>query len=1009
MNKKGKKSKMPQNHLLIRNPCKNIVRTQNRLLTSFFILAAILSFFLLSGGCNKENDTQVAERYFQSGLKALEAEKPDDAVIQFKNAVQKNPKHAKAHLELGKIYAQQSDTAAKIKMAAMQFSEAIKSNRDLNEARKELAVLCFRNQSYKIAIPLCQELMERDAADAEVLLILGNSLAYVGNLSEAADMLQKAVDMAPDNPRAKISLALALFADNQPEKSRKMMEAGAASAPEDITAQLFLAQLYSKLKLFTEAEATFKSIIGQFPGKTAPYHLFARFYWSQKRLDDLELFFKRLINQFPDKAEPYRILSHNYFMRKQFEMAEAVLSQAVNDQKIKAMSLYSDMARQYHRRKQFDKALLTYVKATEQFPDSRENYAILAEYYVYLKQFENARATFATIYSKWPDHIQSSTYAQSRMAEILFDEAKDGEALKITDEILEKNPQNPRVRLLRGKIRMKAGEHNQAREDFAIVRDEVSDWSLGDFYYGLTLMEEKNYKTAENEIGLALAKNANSWKIRQTMAEIYLRNAKPDQALDEINMVLSMQAAQKDAKNSRKLKPSVRDQLHNENLRARTLRAAIYVGLKKFKEAASDYEIVLQAKPDSPLMQFRLAEIYYALGKTDKALEGFEAVKTSYPDPLKPFENIIKIYKDKKEYSKALALCDSEMKKHPGNLQIGQLKALLLVKLKKYDASLELLKTLSRQNPQSDRPFIAMAAIYKIKKDDSAALNMFEKAIAIKPENEAAYMHKASIYKKQGKTDEAIATYEALLKAVKTYPPAENDLAYLYAKSDRNLDRARNLALRAHKKKPDEPAIADTVGYVYLKLKSPVQSAKYLRQAINGNPKHPYFHYHWGMLQQQKKKYRLAKQAYNQAITLGVGPDAVEDIKKRIHELDAPFKAWPDAKFKILKALEEKRLDQAMSAAQKNYEQMPDNPDVADVLGWLYLKKGSVIQAKPVLRRAINGDPENPLYHFHLGAAFYEQRDFNEARKELQLALDLGLNEDDALTSRKLLNVMGIH
>ncbi|MDM8543859.1 tetratricopeptide repeat protein [Desulfococcaceae bacterium HSG9] len=977
------------------------------LLTLVFILA----FFLLCGGCDKETNTQAAERYFQAGLKSLEAEKPDDAVIQFKNAVQKNPKHAKAHLQLGKIYAQQSDTAAKIKMAARQFSEAIKSDIDLNEARKELAVLCFRNKSYKIAIPLCQELIERKADDAEVLLILGNSLAYVGKLIEAVDILQKAVNKAPDNPRAKISLALALFADNQPENARKMMESGAASVPEDVTAQLFLAQLYSKLKLFTEAETKFKLIINRFPDTIAPYHLLARFYWSQRQANDLEIFFKHLIKQFPDRAEPYRILSHNYFMRRQFDEAEAVLAQAVNDQKIKTINLYSDMARQYHQRKQFNKALQSYITAAEQFPDTRKNWAILAEYYVYLKQFEKARATLAKLYAKWPDNPQSGIYAQSRTAEIFFDEGKDEEALKITDEILAKNPQNPKVHLLQGKIRMKAGKHRQAREDFAIVREQAPDWSIGNFYHGLTLMEEKDYKTAENDIAQALAKNSNSWKIRQTIAEIYLRNNKPEQALDEINMVLAMQAeaAQKGDKNSRKLKPSIREQLNDENLRARMLRAAIYVGLKKFEAAASDYEIVLQAKPESPRTQFRLAEIYYALGKADKAIKGFEAVKTSYPDPIKPFEKIIKIYKDKKEYSKALALCDAGMQKYPGNLQIGLLKALLLVKLKKYDASLKLLETLSNQNLQSDRPFMAMAAIYKIKKDVAASMDMFQKAIVINPENKAAYMHKASIYKKQGETDKAIATYEALLKAVKTYPPAENDLAYLYAEADRNLDRALHLALRAKKKVPNAPEIADTVGYVYLKRNSAVQASKYLREAMDGNPDHPYVHYHWGMLQQQEKKYHLAKEAYNKALALGVGPDTIEDIKKRIDELEAPLKAWPDVKRKILKALEDKKLDEAMAAAQKNYKQMPAHPDVADVLGWIYLKKGSVIQAKSVLRKAIDGDPQNPLYHFHIGAAFYEQRDFHEARKALQLALDLGLNEDDALTSRKLLNVMGIY
>ncbi len=996
---------MLQNLLLIRKSCERKVRKRIRLPAIFFVLA----FFILISGCHKENDALVAEKYYQAGLKALEAKKPDDAVIQFKKAVQKNPRHSKAHLGLGQLYAQ-ANTAEKIKMAAMQFSQAIQSDQDLNEARKALAVLCFRNKSYKIAIPLCQELIERKAEDAEVLLILGNSLAYIGNLTEAADILQKAVDSAPDNSRAKISLALALFANNFPERARKMMEAGAALAPEDMTAQLYLAQQYNKLKLFTKAEATFKSIIDRFPDKTAPYHLLARFYRSQKRLKDSELFFKRLISLYPDKAEPYRILSHNYFIHKQFDQAEAVLAQAINTQKIKNINLYFDMARQYHQRKQFDKSLLTYVKAVEQFPDVRKNRVILAEYYVYLKQFEKARVTYAEIHSKWPDF----TYAQSRTAEILFDEAKDEQALKITDDILAQNPlmrKNPKVRLLRGKIQMKAGKHRLAREDFSIVREQAPGSPLGDFYYGLTLMLENDYKTAENEIAQALAKNLGSWKIRLTMAEIYLRNAKPEQALDEIDIVLSMQATtlQDDENGSRKLKSSVREQLHNENLRALTLRAAIYVQMKKFKEAASDYETVLQSKPDLPLLQFRLAEIYYVLGKLDKALEGFEAVKNSYPVPLKLFQKIVKIYKDKKEYKKALALCDAELKNNPGNLEIGQFKALLLVKQKQYDASLKLLKTLSKQNPKSDRPFMAMAAIFKIKKEDTVALDMFQKAIVINPENRAAYIQIASIYKNQGETDKAIATYQALLKRVKTYPPAENDLAYLYAKANRNLDHALNLALSARKKVPDAPEIADTLGYIYLQRNSLVQSARYLREAMNGNPENPYFHYHWGMLLELEKQYDRAREAYKKAIALGLGPDETEDIKNRIIVLEAPLKAWPDTKHNILKALEEKRLDEAIAAAEKNYKLMPGNSDVADVLGWVYLKKGTIIQAKPLLRKAIDGDPLNPLYHFHLGAAFYEQRDFNQARKALQLALDLGLNEDDALTSRKLLNVMGIH
>lgn len=967
--------------------------------------ALILIVFIISVGCSSPNDAEVAEDYYQAGLKALETKTPDDAVILFKKAIQKNPKHAKAYFQLGRIYAR-SKTSEQIKMAAMQFSQAIQSDQDFNEARKALAKLCFDYQNYKIAIPLCQELIERKAEDVEVLLILGKSLANIGNMAEAVNMLQKAVEMAPKNHHAKIGLALALFGAQQPEKALAMMQAGAAQAPDDMTAQLYLARLYHKVKQFSQAESTYQAIINQFPDQAQPYHHLANFYWSQAKWDALESIFRQLIRQYPDNPTPYRILSHNHYKRRQFEDAENVIIQAIRGKKIKNVHLYYDLARQYHHRQLFDQTLQTYQAAVKNFSDRRQCWVVLAEYHVFLKQFEKARAIFAQIYAKWPDFV----YAQSRRAEIYFDQAQDENALEITNQILNEYPQNSKIRLLRGKIKMKAGEYDQAREDFQAVRSQETKSALGDYYYALTLMAEKDFQAAEIEIEQALAKNANSWKIRQTMAEVYFKNAKYDRALDEINIVLDMQSRtlhEKSAK-TRNLSTGMRERITQANLRALALRAAIYIKLKRFEEATLDYETIIHARPDSPRLQFHLAKLYEIMGETDQALKHFMAIKSSYPQPLKPLQEIIKIYNDRKAYQKALALCDEALQKHPGNLEMGQLKALLLVKQKKYDASLELLQTLIRQHPQSDRPLIAMAAIHIIQKDETAALDMFEKAIKINPKNKTTYMRLASLHKQRGETDGAIAAYEALLDAVGSYPAAENDLAYLYAQSNRNLDRALKLALNARKKMPRRPEIADTVGYIYLQHDSPVQAAKYLREALDSNLENPYIYYHWGMLQQQEKNYDSAQEAFKKALALGLGPDESKDVNKRMAVLQAPFKAWPETKRQILKALDEQRLDVAIAAAEKSHQLMPNHPDVADILGWVYLKKGAIVLAKQALRLAIEKAPRNPLYHFHLGAAFYEEGNYTDARSALKLALDLGLKGTEALTSRKLLNVMNV-
>ncbi len=990
---------MPSNLILNSHPSipRNLISLPAR--------ALILVIFIISMGCGSPNDAEVAEEYYQAGLKALETKTLDDAVILFKKAIQRQPKHAQAYFQLGRIYAR-SDTPEKIKMAAVQFSQAIQADPDFNEARKALAKLCFDYHNYKIAIPLCQELIERKAEDVEVLLILGKSLANIGNMDEAVNILPQAVDLAPKNHHAKIGLALALFGDQQPEKALAMMQAAAAQAPDDMIAQLYLARLYHKMKQFTQAESTYQAIIKQFPDQAPPYHYLANFYWSQEKLDDLESVFKKLIRQYPDNPTPYRILSYNYYKRQQFEAAENVINQAIRTKKIKNVHLYYDLARQYHHRHLYDKALQTYQAALKNFPDRRQCWIVLAEYHVFQKQFEKARAVFAQIYTKWPDFI----YAQSRRAEIYFDQAQDENALEITNQILTEYPQNAKIRLLRGKIKMKAGEYDQAREDFQAVRSQETTSPLGDYYYALTLMAEEDFQTAEIEIEQALAKNANSWKIRQTMAEVYFKNAKYERALDEINFVLDMQSRRLREKNAkaRNLSTGMRELITQANLRAFALRAAIYIKLKRFEEAALDYETIIHARPDSPRLQFHLAKLYEIRGETDQALKHFMAIKSSYPQPLQPLQEIIKIYNDRKAYQKALVLCDEALQKHPGNLEMGQLKALLLVKQKKYDASLKLLKTLIRQHPQSDRPLIAMAAIHIIQKDETAALDMFQKAIKINPKNKTTYMRLASLHKQRGETDQAIAAYEALLDAVGSYPPAENDLAYLYAQSNRNLDRALKLALNARKKMPRRPEIADTVGYIYLQRNSPVQAAKYLREALDSNLENPYIYYHWGLLQQQEKNYDSAQEAFQKALALGLGPDERTDVHKRMAALQAPFKAWPETKRKILKALDEQRLDDAIAAAEKSHQLMPNHADVADILGWVYLNKGTIVRATQALRQAIEKAPRNPLYHFHLGAAFYEEGHYSEARNALKRALDLGLKGNEALTSRKLLNVMNI-
>lgn len=56
------------------------------------ILFLILPCLLLYIGCSsEEGDKKKAEKFYQLGLKAAEDQKVEEAIIQFKNAIQKKP------------------------------------------------------------------------------------------------------------------------------------------------------------------------------------------------------------------------------------------------------------------------------------------------------------------------------------------------------------------------------------------------------------------------------------------------------------------------------------------------------------------------------------------------------------------------------------------------------------------------------------------------------------------------------------------------------------------------------------------------------------------------------------------------------------------------------------------------------------------------------------------------------------------------------------------------------
>jgi Flp pilus assembly protein TadD len=96
-------------------------------------------------------------------------------------------------------------------------------------------------------------------------------------------------------------------------------------------------------------------------------------------------------------------------------------------------------------------------------------------------------------------------------------------------------------------------------------------------------------------------------------------------------------------------------------------------------------------------------------------------------------------------------------------------------------------------------------------------------------------------------------------------------------------------------------------------------------------------------------------------------------------------------------------MEMALQLAQTAKAQLPDRAEVNDTLGWIYYKRGLGTLAVAPLLESVQRDPNNPVYHYHLGLVYAKNGDNAHARQSLQQALALKADFDGAQDAKRVL------
>ncbi|MCK5556799.1 MAG: tetratricopeptide repeat protein, partial [Candidatus Hydrogenedentes bacterium] len=181
------------------------------------------------------------------------------------------------------------------------------------------------------------------------------------------------------------------------------------------------------------------------------------------------------------------------------------------------------------------------------------------------------------------------------------------------------------------------------------------------------------------------------------------------------------------------------------------------------------------------------------------------------------------------------------------------------------------------KHPQVLGAYTMLAAIYSESYDFDNAVTFMEEAVRLSPRNPIARLKAAMLYQMTGDIDKAIAEYEQAVLLSPNSVVALNNLAYFYAEEKNRFDDALNIARRAYGLAPDDPSVADTLGWIYYRKGSYELAVPPLEKAVTVKPDNATLQFHLGMAYLKSGETNEGSAHLKKALEIDPGfPDAGE-------------------------------------------------------------------------------------------------------------------------------------
>jgi tetratricopeptide (TPR) repeat protein len=320
--------------------------------------------------------------YSAEGLKALAAQRYEDAVRSFTKAVEADPKDYGAQFHLALSYSLLGKDAE----AIPRYKTVLELKPGLYEAQLNLGMLLLRQKQAREAAPYLEAAAEKKPKEFRPAFYLAEALLATDEFAKAEQHYKAALELDPKSAAAHLGLARSQARQNRLAEAAPNFRKAAELEAGFKDVLLELGSLYEAAKMPAEAIAVYQ----QFPDNLGARERLGELLLEAGKLPEAIVHLEFSVEKSPAPANRLA-LAMAYLRNKETAKALPLLAQAVQSDPAN-MDLRMAYGRALRDARNFPAAAKEFDQVVKRKPDSREAWNELAAMLILLENYPQALA-----------------------------------------------------------------------------------------------------------------------------------------------------------------------------------------------------------------------------------------------------------------------------------------------------------------------------------------------------------------------------------------------------------------------------------------------------------------------------------------------------------------------------------------------------------------------------------------------------------------------------------------